>query len=276
MFKKIYIEITNNCNLNCSFCIKNKRPKKNISIEEFQILLKRLQKYTKYLYFHILGEPLIHPDINKLIDMASENFFVNITTNGYLIDKIVNNKNVRQVNISLHSFNPKYNKSLDTYLNNIFSSVDKLVKNNTIINYRIWTKSVDNLKVINKLENKYNKIIGNSNSIKLADNIYFEKEDEFIWPSLTNDYYNENGSCRATIDHIGILVDGTVVPCCLDSEGIINLGNIYKQDLNDIIKDNLFAELKRGFKENKKIHELCKKCNFYTLRRGGKNGQNNS
>ena len=70
--------------------------------------------------------------------------------------------------------------------------------------------------------------------------------------------------CRT---HIGILVDGTVVPCCLDSAGIINLGNVYKQDLNDIISSEIFNSLKKGFMENKKIHELCKKCNFYDLRR---------
>ena len=84
---------------------------------------------------------------------------------------------------------------------------------------------------------------------------------------MDNDYYNECGSCRGLRDHIGILVDGTVIPCCLDSAGIINLGNIYKQDLNDIIGSDLFREMKQGFLDNKKIHELCRKCNFYDLRR---------
>jgi radical SAM protein with 4Fe4S-binding SPASM domain len=101
----------------------------------------------------------------------------------------------------------------------------------------------------------------------LADNIYYEVESEFIWPSLDNDYYNEEGSCRGLRYHVGILVDGTVIPCCLDSAGVINLGNIYKQDFNDIICTDLFKEMKQGFLNNKKIHELCKKCNFYDLRR---------
>ena len=267
MFKRVYVEITNNCNLDCSFCIKNKRNKKFISLDEYKILLNKLEGYTKYLYFHVMGEPLLHPHINDLIDIGSEKYYINITSNGYLIDRIKDNKNIRQLNISLHSFDLKYGKSLDDYINNIFNSVDNLVKNNTIIKYRIWVNSVDKLDIINKLNEKYNCDIGDKENVKLSNNVYYEVEKEFIWPSLDNDYYNENGSCRGTRDHIGILVDGTVIPCCLDSEGVINLGNIYKSDLNDIINSAIFMEMKKGFLNNKKICELCKKCNFYELRR---------
>ena len=103
-YKKVYIEITNRCNLSCDFCIKNKRPIKDISIEEFKEVLTKLNPLTDYLYFHILGEPLIHPKINELIDIASKDFKINITTNGYFINKIKDNKNIRQINISLLSF----------------------------------------------------------------------------------------------------------------------------------------------------------------------------
>ena len=266
MFKKIYLEITNNCNLDCSFCIKNKRDKKFIEIEDFKIVLAKLKNYTKYLYFHIMGEPLLHPHINELIDLASKDYFVNITSNGYLIKGIEENKNIRQINISLHSFDLKYKKSLDEYINDIFSSVDKLLVNNTIVKYRMWVDSVNKDEVINKLEEKYKTKI-NGDSVKLAPNVYYEVEHEFIWPSLDNDYYSEEGSCRALRDHLGILVDGTIVPCCLDSEGTIKLGNIYKNEINDIINSDLFKEMKQGFLDNKKIHELCRKCNFYELRR---------
>ena len=131
-FKKIYVEITNACNLNCSFCIGNSRKIESISIDKFKILLDKLISYTDYLYFHILGEPLMHKDINELIDIASSNFNVNITTNGVLIDEkvdVLSHPAVRQINISLHSFN---GNNLNEYLNNIYESVDKLLDNNTI------------------------------------------------------------------------------------------------------------------------------------------------
>ena len=121
MFKKIYVEITNNCNLNCSFCTHNKRPNKFMSLEEFKIILDKLKGHTKHLYLHVLGEPLLHPNIMRMIDVASQDFHINITTNGYLINKIKECENIRQINISLHSFHESNNLSLEEYLHNIFA-----------------------------------------------------------------------------------------------------------------------------------------------------------
>lgn len=266
MFKKIYVEITNNCNLNCSFCKKTKREKLFISTDKFNKLLTKIKPYTKYLYFHVMGEPLLHPNINELINLASKDFFINITTNGYLIDIIKDNFNIRQLNISLHSFSKIYNKTLDEYLDNIFNSVDKLIENNTIINLRLWVNSKYKEEIIKAINEKYNVNINNE-SYKIKDKLFFDIEKEFIWPDLENDYYNENGSCKGTIDHIGILVDGTVVPCCLDAEGIINLGNIYSDNLEEIINSDKYQKIYNGFKNNKKCEKLCKKCNFYNLRK---------
>ena len=112
MYKKIYLEITNNCNLNCSFCIKNNRQKKFMNIDDYKIILNKLKTYTKYLYFHVSGEPLLHPLINTFIDIGSKDYFINITTNGYLIKRIKDNHNIRQVNISMHSYDNKYKISL--------------------------------------------------------------------------------------------------------------------------------------------------------------------
>ena len=147
-FKKIYIEITNNCNLNCSFCIHNQRKPKYMTLEEFKIILSKIKGHTKYLYFHVLGEPLIHPCINEFIDEASKDFYVNITTNGYFIDKIKLNKNIRQINVSLHS----NVSNLDMYMDKIFKATD-ILKKYTFINYRLWLGNDE--KILKKLEEKY-------------------------------------------------------------------------------------------------------------------------
>ena len=99
MYKKIYLEITNNCNLSCPFCIKNERVKQFMTFDNFKVILEKIKPYTNYLYFHVLGEPLLHPKINEFIDYGSKLFNINITTNGYLIDRIIDNKNIRQINI---------------------------------------------------------------------------------------------------------------------------------------------------------------------------------
>ena len=163
MYKKIYVEITNACNLSCDFCIKNQRELKFMSEKEFKIILEKLKNHTKYLYFHVLGEPLMHPKINEFINLASLSYKVNITTNGYLIEKIKNNKNIRQLNISLHSYNSKYNINLDDYLNHIFEVVDTL--ENTFISYRLWVDSSNVDKILNRLNEKYNTSLS-KNSLK--------------------------------------------------------------------------------------------------------------
>ncbi len=262
-FKKIYVEITNACNLNCNFCIKNKRKIRYLTKNEFINLLDKIKDYTDFLYFHVLGEPLLHPNINEFIDIASTNFKINITTNGYLISKIKNNKNIRQINISLHSFNDKYNIKLKDYLDNIFNAIDILKNSSTYISLRLWVKNKYNNDIIDYINDRYNINIDYSvENCSIGNNIFINNFHEFIWPDLNNSYYNETGTCYALIDHIGILVDGTIIPCCLDSMGVINLGNIYQNDLNDILMSDRVKNMIHGFKDNKKYEDLCCHCKF--------------
>lgn len=259
-FKKVYIEITNNCNLNCDFCIHNNRKSSFISLEAFRIILEKLKAYTDYLYFHVLGEPLLHPNINELIDLAAKEYKINITTNGYFINKIKNNSNIRQVNISLHSFDDKI-ISIDKYLDNIFDVVDNL--KDTYFSLRLWVKSKFNNDIIDYINKRYNLNINyDVKDYTINKHLFINNFHEFIWPDLNNDYYSDYGRCYALKDHIGILVDGTVIPCCLDSNGTINLGNIYNDEIKDILNKKRVKKMLDGFSNSKKCEELCKHCNF--------------
>ena len=265
-FKKIYIEITNKCNLNCDFCIQNKRSSKYISIDEFNSILNKIEDYTDYLYFHILGEPLLHPNILELINIASTKFNINITTNGYLITKLKGNNNIRQLNISLHSYDTRYNKDLINYLDDIFNTIDTL--NNTYISLRLWVKNKYNNDIIDYINNRYNTNINyDVENYTINNHIFINNFHEFIWPDLNNDYYDECGTCYALKDHIGILSNGTIIPCCLDSEGIINLGNIYTDNLEDVLSSDRVINMIDGFNCNKKNEELCKHCLFIDKKR---------
>ncbi len=251
--KKIYVEITNNCNLFCSFCTHNKRKPNFMTMEEFKIVLSKLKGYTNYLYLHVLGEPLLHPHINEFINEASKDFYVNITTNGTLIENIKDNKNIRQLNISLHSCNI----GEEEYLTKIFNVTDVL-KKYTYINYRLWISP--SAKIISLLENKYQLKINGTQ--KLDENVFLDIAEEFIWPNLNNNVHNEYGKCYALKDHLGILVDGTIVPCCLDADGVINLGNIFKDDLSAIVSSERYIKMRKGLEESKLIEELCTHCGF--------------
>lgn len=173
-FKKIYIETTNLCNLNCDFCIKNRRKNEIMTIQNFKIILSKIKNYTNYIYLHILGEPLLNPKINEFILLASnEGFNINITTNGYLINKIKGNKNIRQVNISLHSFDIKYNVELKKYLNNIFDSAEELIKNDTYVSLRLWVKNKYSEDIINEVNNYYK--VNITKNTKIKENLFLLK-----------------------------------------------------------------------------------------------------
>jgi len=269
-FSKIYIEITNYCNLNCSFCSKDSRKKQEMSISNFKNIIKEIKPYTNSIYLHVKGEPLLHSKIDEILTICDENNLnVRITTNGTLLKnkkEILSKHKIKQINISLHSEN-----SFVNYFDDVFNTSDKLSKKTTII-YRIWT--LQNLKlneistnIVNKLKKHYNlsteivdKII-NEKNIKIDNNIYLDKDFEFKWPILSK--LNEvKGTCLGTRSHIAILVNGDVVPCCLDSNGEIKLGNIFEKSLTEILNDKLFQSIKIGFQNNKVIAPLCKNCSF--------------
>lgn len=271
MFKKIYIEITNNCNLNCSFCSPVKKTKRFMTVSEFEHILKEVESKTDYIYLHVKGEPLLHPNLIDFLKLAEKyNLKVNLTTNGtlfpILVDKLKVCKALHKINFSLHCEQDNPN-----YLNEIFESVKKLPEE-TIIIYRLWTLKDGNLDkksttIVEKIKMYYklspetvNKIISDKN-IKISPRIYVDKDNEFIWPDETNG--NEStGFCMALKTQIAILCDGTVVPCCLDSNGCIELGNIYHQSLDEIVNSGKFKLLKKSFQERKITEKLCLNCTF--------------
>jgi len=271
-WKRVYIEITNICNLSCSFCKQTKRIRKSMSPEEFEEILKKIDDYTDYIYLHVKGEPLIHQNLKEILNIASKyQKKVTITTNATLLKEkesiLLESSCIRQMNLSLHSENNKEN-----YLEEIFSSVDKLLKKMNIV-YRFWTlhkgilneKSTETVKKINSYYHlspeTVEKLYTNSN-IKIKENIYVNKDNEFLWPDLENEYYEPYGYCHALKDQIAILVDGTVIPCCLDGEGFINLGNIYESTMEEIMSNDRTKNMIEGFKSRKVSEELCKHCNF--------------
>lgn len=266
-FKKIYIEITNACNLNCSFCIKNKRKINYINLDNYKYIINKIKPYTKEIYMHILGEPLLHPNIIDFIEYASkEGLLVNITTNGYLINNLKNNNKIHRLNISLHSFNEIYKLDLLDYLDIIFDTIDK-IKDKTFISLRLWVGNKNTEYILNYINKRYNKQIENienNTKIKITSNLIIDTFHEFIWPDLNNNYYNEIGKCKGLIDHIGILSDGTIIPCCLDTMGVINLGNIYNEELSNILEKDIVKNMIDNFKKGYKCQELCKHCCFLT------------
>ena len=269
-YRKIYIEITNNCNLHCSFCSPVRKPRRIMTQEEYEEILNKIKDYTDYIYLHVKGEPLLHPQIIEFIKIAEKyQLKVNLTTNGILLPKYVeqlaNCKNLNKINISLHCEN-----DLPTYFEDVFQSVEKLPNSMTVI-YRLWTLNNNKLdekstKIVERIKDYYQLSteivdkIKNENNIKISSTIYVDKDNEFVWPSITSN--KSSGYCFALKTHIAILSDGTVIPCCLDSNGIIALGNIFETDLKDIIEGKRYQNLLKSLQDRKPCEELCQSCTF--------------
>ncbi len=276
-FKKIYVEITNVCNMNCSFCPKTERKPKFMSTDEFSNVLEKIKPHTDFIYLHVMGEPLLHPNIGEILDICSYyDIGANMTTNGTLIkekgDIILNKKALRQINYSLHSFPANtVNFTNEEYLNNIFDFIKKTDIEGRIINcLRLWNMESslfsENALTFKLLKENFNTDIKimrtDRNGIKLKDRVFLQQDKVFFWPDIKREPEFFDGKCFGLKSHIGILVDGTVVPCCLDSGGNINLGNIFNEDLSDILQSERALNIVEGFRRNKRVEHLCTTCGW--------------
>lgn len=274
MFKKIYIEITNICNLNCKFCPETNRKKESMSIEQFEDAISKIHKHTKLVCLHVKGEPLLHNRLKEMLEILEKyDLKANITTNGTLIkdrlEIIKKAKSVRQINFSIHSI--MQNKQLNTqYLKDVFESVEEL--DNTIISYRLWNlqniqENTINESIIQEIE-KYYKIhnlkkqLMENEFIQLKDKVFINQDIEFTWPDVSKEKIIEKGKCLALKEQVAILVDGTVVPCCLDNNGDIPLGNIFEEPLEEILQKSKSTTIKKNFENGIITCELCKTCGF--------------
>lgn len=274
MFKKIYIEITNICNLKCEFCPETKRIKQYMTVEDFEKIIKKIHNQTKLVCLHVKGEPLLHNKLEEIIEILEKyNLKANITTNGTLIKRnleiLKKSKALRQINFSIHSI--MQNKSLNKqYLLDIFESAEKL--EDTIISYRLWNlktiKENDiNSSIIEEIEKYYNiqnlkqQLIENE-FIEIKKNMFINQDIEFTWPNINQNIIIEKGRCLALKDQIAILVDGTVVPCCLDNNGDISLGNILQETMEEILEKPKVIKIKKNFENGVITCELCKRCGF--------------
>ncbi len=225
-----------------------------------------------------------------------------LVTNGTLINEknseVLIRPAYRQINFSLHSFPDNFPKANpETYLNKIFQLSEQIQNQQpqTYINYRLWnlqnTQQSQNqfenknqqmfeivLSQIEKWQNQFGLSKGNEpqrirqlvneinikkqKSIRLWKKIYLHLDTEFIWPNLNLPFLGDQGTCYGLETHFGILADGTVVPCCLDKEGVIQLGNIHQQTVAEILESDLAQKTISGFKQNKLINPLCQRCQY--------------
>lgn len=269
-FRKVYVEISNICNLKCSFCPGTHRAPKMMDITEFKRVINQVAPFTDYLYFHLLGEPLLHPNLADFLNICEENNLkVIITTNGTLLksqqEVLIHSNSHYKTVISLHSFEANLNQNFNDYINNCLSYA-KTAEGKKIVVLRLWNSGGEdklNQNILQKIEAVFPSPWRDTRGGKqIGNNIYIQFGDKFDWPDINNTNDSETAFCYGMRDQIGVLCDGTVVPCCLDNNGEINLGNLFENDLGDIINSPRAVNIYNGFSNRKAMERLCKKCTF--------------
>lgn len=279
---KIYLEITNVCNLSCSFCPPTERKGNTLSTRDFSRIIAKIRGKADRLYFHVKGEPLLHPELGTLIDIAGDSLFpVIITTNGILLGEkagqLEAKKNLMRLNVSLQSLSQLSPEKKTSTAYAIFDAVERLLAANQKINprflvsYRLWTK--DNAEetafLLDLIRRRYDLgegsldcVLGGKNGLRIRPGIALHTAETFVWPAMDGTDYGDEGFCHGLRDQAAILSDGTVVPCCLDGNGVIDLGNIFESEWDQIISSPRARALYDAFSSRKVAEELCRKCGY--------------
>ena len=275
-FSRCYLEITNRCNLSCSFCPKTKRPARTLTAEEFRLLAGKLRAYTDYLYLHVMGEPLLHPQLQALLETARAlGFRVALTTNGTLLPArqalLLAAPALYKINISLHSFEANVAGSFDDYLSGCFTFAKLAAETGKLVDLRLWNldgettrgQHTQNDAILAALEAVFPQPwTRNTWGLRLCERVFVHYAEKFDWPDLSVSEQRDTGTCRALKDQLAVLSDGTVVPCCLDHEGDVPLGNLFSQELDEILRALPAQALLSGFAARKLTQPLCRRCGY--------------
>ena len=270
MITRCYLEITNICNLNCVFCPKTTRAKHTLTIDEFDTLTTRLMGEVRFLYFHLMGEPFLHPHLPQFVEMARQKGFIPvITTNGTLLSKREDMLEAlpHKLQISLHSHEGNGKEDLEQYIDEVMTFAKEAARRGCIIVLRLWNEGGHNSmneEIIRLIANHQPRPwVERNDGWRLAENLYIESDNMFEWPDLQHESYaGEEVFCYALRNQIGVLVDGTVVPCCLDHNGDMHLGNLYTQSLEEILVSPRAHAIYQGFTNHTATEPLCQRCGY--------------
>ena len=276
MLKRAYIEITNVCNLCCTFCPGTRRVPRAMTAEEFRLAGRRLRPYAGYFYLHVMGEPLLHPALKEILSICGElDAKVCLTTNGTLLDTrretLLSAPSLHKVSVSLHSMEGNGAADLTDYLRETWSFVSAAAERGILCALRLWNlggAEERNGEILAFLEER----VGlpplccpqpRRGSWRLRERVYLETAERFDWPDLAA---KESGAsfCQALRTQVAVLADGTVVPCCLDHEGDLPLGNIFAEELPQILNSSRAKSLYDGFSRRQPSEELCRRCGYAT------------
>lgn len=265
MLKRVYLEITNSCNLDCPFCT-NEKGSNFLSIKEIENYIVQIKEYCNYIYLHVLGEPTIHPNFDEILDILDRNDMnLQLVTNGTLLNRhpeLTKHKCLRKLSISIHSIN-NINVN-DVY----FETINKLIESDK--QYKLELRFYDKSNLSKQLNDYLSYLkqryifetTTKNNSFKLKENTYVYFEELFNWPNINDEFISNIGTCHGAIDMIAINSKSDVTICCLDPKAFNRIGNLKQNSLKEILESQKYLNYINDFKNNTITSELCQKCSY--------------
>lgn len=281
-FHKVHVEISNICNLKCSFCPPVERSQAMMALDLFETIIAQVAPLTELVCLHLMGEPLVHADFAKMVAIC-ERYQVKIflVSNGILLkpDRYATllHPSFYQINFSLHSFFDNFTgKDPSRYLERIFTFTElaQAQRPELFINYRLWNlddplgSQTSNNEMLKRVCERFaveppSQIdVRQQKNYRLKNRLYLHFDTEFTWPAMNLPVLGKQGSCYGLSSHFGILVDGTLVPCCLDKEAAIALGNVNDTPIATILHSERARAMLAGFKQRQLVEPLCQRCQY--------------
>ncbi len=272
MIKRVYIEITNTCNLRCSFCSFHHREPLALSLSSFERILQQVKPITPFIYLHVQGEPLLHPDFPGILSLCDQyEMKVQLVTNGSLLsryqDELLSHPSLRKVSFSLQSI-AFQKQDLNHFMETICSYCEAASKQgHPYTEIRFWReKEMDHPSVafcLSYLKDRYTfSKTKKLDNYTILPNTYVDFNNSFQWPDVHDVENDTRGTCHGAIDQLAILSNGTVVPCCLDYDGNVAFGNIFQTDLDTILQTEKYQKMVEGFRKHFLTESYCRKCTF--------------
>ena len=271
MLKKVYVEITNVCNLRCAFCHGTARAPGAMPPAAFQAIAEKLRPYTPYIYLHVLGEPLCHPQLAQILDICTAlGFKVTLVTNGTLINRwaavLPQKPCLYKMGWSLHAYeaNGGLRLPLADYLAPIFRFAEQSAAAGVLNVFKLWNAGGQNAmngEILEQIERRFGALIPTRGGYRAAERVYVDLAERFFWPDEKAERTDPR-FCMALRDHFAVLCDGTAVPCCLDADGALPLGNLLTDSVEDVLRAPRALEIKNGFSAGRAAQELCRRCDY--------------
>ena len=271
MLKKVYVEIINVCNLTCGFCRGTRRAPGEMDPDSFRVIAGALRPHTEYIYLHLLGEPLLHSRLEEILAVCRElNYKVTVVTNGTLIgEKAAVLRDcgcLYKICYSLHAYEANaLPLTLDEYLTPILRFAEESAASGTINVLKLWNGGGQNA-LNEEIMQKISAYFGTQptparRGFTVTQNVHVDLADRFGWPDLSADETPPR-FCMALRDQLGVLWDGTAVPCCLDADGSLALGNLLTDSVEEILNSQRAKRIKDGFSQGRAAEDLCRRCDF--------------